>query len=169
LVAVVGKRRSTAEIPGSLVDQPSRPTGSAHSQLRVLLAEDNVINQKVALGQLLRLGYRADAVTNGIEVMEAWNRGNYDMILMDCQMPQLDGYATTRQIRQIESDRRLLTDEKIYIVAMTANALLGDREKCLEAGMDDYISKPFKASELQNAVERGSLRKKKDPAFARQS
>ncbi|HEY9794473.1 MAG TPA: response regulator, partial [Leptolyngbyaceae cyanobacterium] len=111
--------------------------------LRILLAEDNVVNQKVALHLLQRMGYRADVVGNGLEVLEALSRQSYDVVFMDVQMPEMDGLATTSRICQEWS--RI---ERPRIIAMTANAMQGDREMCLEAGMDDYISKPIRVEEL---------------------
>jgi two-component system, sensor histidine kinase and response regulator len=132
---------------------PSLPLEKAY----VLLAEDNRTNQKVALARLQKLGYRADAVANGLEVLEALRRTRYDFILMDCQMPEMDGYETTRAIRQWEQS---VEDPSpwpapIYIIAATAHAIQGDREKCLAVGMSDYLSKPMLVPELQAALERG--------------
>jgi len=112
----------------------------------ILLAEDNVVNQRVAVIQLKKLGLQADLAENGLETLLALRNKKFDLILMDCQMPEMDGYDTTRQIR---IDPEL---QGIYIIAMTANALEGDREKCLLAGMDDYVSKPIKAEALKAAL-----------------
>lgn len=119
--------------------------------LRILLAEDNAVNQKVAMHILHRLGYRVDLAANGIEVLDALKRQKYDVILMDVQMPEMDGLAATVAIRQ-----NLPASQQPYIVAMTANAMQGDREQCLEAGMDDYLSKPFKTNDLVVVLERSS-------------
>jgi PAS domain S-box-containing protein len=117
--------------------------------LRILLAEDNVINQKVALRLLEKMGYRADISANGLEVLDALNRQQYDVILMDVQMPEMDGLEATRQIRELEQDG----DHKSYIIAMTAHAMQGDRQWCIEAGMNNYISKPVWVEELESALE----------------
>ncbi|HAG79654.1 MAG TPA: histidine kinase [Cyanobacteria bacterium UBA12227] len=115
--------------------------------LKILLAEDNVVNQKVALNILKRLGYRADIVANGLEVLQALRRQSYDVVLMDVQMPEMDGLTATRQICQ-----EWLISTRPRIIAMTANAMQGDREACLEAGMDDYISKPIHVEALKLAL-----------------
>jgi two-component system sensor histidine kinase/response regulator len=120
------------------------------SPCRLLVAEDNMVNQKVALRQLLNLGFRAEAVANGREVIESLSRISYQLVLMDCQMPEMDGYEATRQIRSQASSG----GPRVTIVAMTANALEGDRETCLASGMDDYISKPVKQSELERVLRR---------------
>ncbi|HND60448.1 MAG TPA: response regulator, partial [Opitutaceae bacterium] len=117
--------------------------------LNLLLAEDNNVNQKVALRFLERLGYRADAVSNGLEVIAALSTRHYDVVLMDLQMPEMDGLEASREIRRI-----LAPERQPKIVALTANAMQGDRELCLAAGMDDYISKPVKLHEISAVIRR---------------
>jgi len=117
--------------------------------LAVLLAEDNPVNQKVALGYLERMGYRADLVGNGLEAVAALEKRAYDLVLMDLQMPDMDGLEASRQVR-----RRLPAERQPKIIALTANAMEGDRELCIAAGMDDYISKPVKLNEMAAAIRR---------------
>ena len=118
--------------------------------LRILLAEDNAVNQKLALRLLEQMGYRADLASNGFEAIESLERQIYDLVLMDVQMPDLDGLEATRKIRVMENL------DQPRIIAMTANAMQGDREMCLAAGMDDYISKPIRVPELVNALMRAT-------------
>jgi len=122
-------------------------------KVRILVAEDNIVNQQVALFNLRKLGYDADVATDGVEALDAFERKRYDIILMDCRMPDLDGYETTKEIRQRERGGK-----HTWIIAMTASAMDGDRAKCLTAGMDDYVSKPLRRTELSAALERGAVR-----------
>lgn len=115
--------------------------------LRILLAEDNPINQKVACALLGSLGYQCDLASNGVEALAALQHQPYDVVLMDMQMPEMDGLEVTRQICQQWSK-----SERPYIIALTANTITGDREVCLAAGMDDYISKPVRLPELEQAL-----------------
>jgi CheY-like chemotaxis protein len=122
---------------------------AAQLRPRVLLAEDNVVNQKIALRLLEKAGMQVDVVVNGREAIAAVERAAYDLILMDCQMPEMDGFEATAEIRRRERGNRHLP-----ICALTANAMAGDRERCLAAGMDDYISKPIGLQQLQEAIQR---------------
>jgi len=129
----------------------------AANQVRILVAEDSPLNRQVALMQLERLGYAADGVGDGTEVLAVLEDKHYDIILMDCQMPEMSGYEATYTIRQGE---RSNAEEKsaarrIYIIAMTANTEADNRAKCVQAGMDDYINKPVELSELEAAIHRG--------------
>jgi CheY-like chemotaxis protein/HPt (histidine-containing phosphotransfer) domain-containing protein len=117
----------------------------------ILLAEDNITNQQVALGILKRLGLRADAVADGTEAIRSLETTPYDLVLMDVQMPEMDGFEATRRIRD---PRSAVLNHRIPIVAMTAHAMQGDRERCLEAGMDDYVTKPISPQALAEALDR---------------
>ena len=123
------------------------PAMAARHPLRILLAEDNVVNQKLALRLLQQMGYRADLASNGIEAVESVARQAYDVVLMDVQMPEMDGLEASRQIAS-----RWPKDARPRIVAMTANAMQGDREMCLAAGMDDYLTKPIRVERLVEAL-----------------
>ncbi|HKX30650.1 MAG TPA: response regulator [Blastocatellia bacterium] len=141
--ALAGRR------PGLKRQAPASEFDPAEVPLKILLAEDNVVNQKVALKTLERIGYRADVAGNGVEVIEALCRQSYDVVLMDVQMPEMDGLETSREIC-----RRWAKERRPRIIAMTANAMQGDREVCLGAGMDDYLSKPVRVPDLQAALKR---------------
>ena len=130
-------------LPGPLAELD----GQGKSDLRILLAEDNAVNQMVALRMLERLGHRADTAVNGQEVLEALQNRSYDIVLMDVQMPEMDGLEAARRIRSSKSGQP-------YIIAMTAHAMKGDREVCMEAGMNDYVSKPVRMEELRAAIMR---------------
>jgi CheY-like chemotaxis protein len=117
--------------------------------LDILLVEDNPVNQKIALRFLQRLGYRADAVGNGLEAVSAMRRQDYKLLFMDVQMPEMDGFEAAREIRATIAKER-----QPVIVALTANAMQGDRERCLDAGMNDYITKPVKIDEIEQVIRR---------------
>jgi CheY-like chemotaxis protein len=134
---------ATPAQPAAAVAPP--PTGRAR---RILLVEDNAVNQKVALAMLKKLGYQADVAGNGAEALDAASRNAYDLVLMDCQMPVLDGFEATRRIRT----GAVQASAAVPIVAMTAHALEGDRAACLAAGMDDYIAKPIQTAELARVL-----------------
>jgi two-component system sensor histidine kinase/response regulator len=131
------------------------PPPSARA-VRILVAEDSPLNRQVALKQLERLGYSAEGVADGTEAVEAVKHASYDIILMDCQMPEMNGYEATYSIRERERSEAENSDSarRVYIIAMTANTEADNRSKCEKAGMDDYITKPVELSELEAAVHR---------------
>jgi CheY-like chemotaxis protein len=142
LLGVFGPRTATVRPAEPVIDA----TLATRLPLRILIADDNTLNQKVAQRVLGRMGYRADIVGNGLEAVEAVRRQQYDLVLMDVQMPEMDGLEATRTLcREMPTDRP-------RIVAMTAEAMAGDRERCLAAGMDDYVTKPVRFAELEAAL-----------------
>jgi CheY-like chemotaxis protein/HPt (histidine-containing phosphotransfer) domain-containing protein len=161
LVQILGHDRLVPPAPSPAGGADGPPLGE-RVPLRILLVEDNATNQRVTLGQLARLGYRADVAANGLEALDALERRSYDVALMDVQMPELDGLEATRRILA-----RWPAGERPRIVAMTAHALQGDREECLRAGMDDYLAKPIRMAELADALTRaGSSHPAAAPAGA---
>jgi len=141
-------RKKTQTATLTMKSPVTPPPGLSGKPVRILLAEDNIINQKVALGLLNNIGYKADVVANGLEALAALEVRPYDLILMDCQMPELDGYETTHRIRANPASGSM------RIIAMTANAMRGESEKCLDAGMDDYLSKPVRLEALRDMLAR---------------
>ncbi len=146
------QRTESGDAPSDRYDLPAAISSTTVPRsLRVLVAEDNPANQQVAVGMLTKIGCRADVVANGLEAVNAVLTVPYDLVFMDCTMPELDGFAATSTIRTMEG-----THKHTVIIAMTANALDGEKEKCLAAGMDDYISKPMGQKDLGNMIERWS-------------
>jgi CheY-like chemotaxis protein len=137
--------------PDPAMSAEARPAAPGERVRRVLLVEDNIVNQRLGLRSLEKLGCRTDVAANGREAVEMARSFPYDLILMDCRMPVMDGYTATREIRSRES-----AGARIPIVAMTAHAVIGAREECLGAGMDDYIAKPASPGELERVLLRWS-------------
>jgi two-component system, sensor histidine kinase and response regulator len=135
--------------PGMRLSPDGAPSDGTRGEapVRILMAEDNPINQRVGKLILQRAGFNIDLVADGNEAVEAHRANPYDLILMDCQMPTMDGFEASRTIRQ-------LNQRQPVIIAVTANALVGEREKCLDAGMNDYLSKPFQADQLVSLVKK---------------
>ncbi len=153
LLFALGDPHQPAEKPSIEVAPATRaPNSPVQADARILLVEDNRTNQKVATFMLKKLGFNCRIAENGLEALAAMAVDAYDLVLMDCQMPELDGFETTRRIRGEPNINR-----QVPIVAMTANALKGDRERCLEAGMNDYLAKPVKSSELEQVLRRFNL------------
>jgi signal transduction histidine kinase/DNA-binding response OmpR family regulator len=141
-----------ARAPAGSLPAAALPAHTARppKDFHVLVAEDNAVNQRVTMRILQRLGYRADVVANGLEVLEALGRIHYDAILMDCQMPEMDGWEATREVRR----REVGSPRHTLIIALTANAMAGDRELCIDAGMDDFASKPVQMQQLEELLAR---------------
>jgi len=152
------------DLPGEILEQ-APAEGQPTSTVRILLAEDNPVNQRVAVSQLKKLGFAADSVPNGAKVLDAMKHKAYDIILMDCQMPEMDGYEASRQIRQADSLPPSPYLSSPYIIALTANTMEGDRERCLDAGMNDYLSKPIDINDLDRVLQRAlTFRQQNEPA-----
>jgi CheY-like chemotaxis protein len=156
LMTLFNESHETApSLPSTRLAKPLEKT----IPLRILLAEDNLVNQKVALKTLKHLGYQADVVGNGLAVLEALSHTQYDLILMDIQMPEMDGLTATRQLRATQPNKQCP-----WIIAMTANAMEGDRDKCLAAGMNDYLTKPIQMDQLIEALLVAASQRKKASA-----
>ena len=143
---------TTTLLPAPAATQPivandTAPRASAATTGRILIAEDNPVNEKVARRMLEKAGYTVDSAVDGAAAVQAWQTGGYALILMDCQMPVLDGYDATRTIRRLETDAR-----HTPIIALTANALKDDDQKCRDAGMDDYLTKPLDRARLLECI-----------------
>jgi CheY-like chemotaxis protein len=122
------------------------------SPLRILVAEDHPVSRRLVLHMLEKLGYSADIATNGREAVDLWEQRNHDVIIMDCQMPEMDGFEATQKIRNLQAVRQGEGCPSVKIIALTANALLGERQRCLAAGMDDYITKPLRLQALRSVL-----------------
>lgn len=144
LIRIFANEAEVWQLRSQPITRPAPHALRAPTRNRILLAEDNLVNQKVAIRMLEKLDYRVDVVGNGTAAIAAWQTGRYDLILMDCQMPELDGYEATREIRRLENGAR-----PIPIVALTAHAMKGADEECIAAGMDGYLSKPINREELE--------------------
>ena len=166
VLRLIGQANLTEKVtaPASCLVPTDRSALEARAQMSILLAEDNLVNQKVALRMLKKLGYKVDVAVDGKKTLEALSLNSYDLVLMDCQMPEMDGFEATRKIREAEgvkgescennSPNGLpLTSDHVPIIALTANALPEDREKCLKAGMDDFLTKPIQMEKLDSVIQ----------------
>jgi len=156
LYAIWNTAAAPAPAPAAEASPPPESAPEEHRP-RVLVAEDNPVNQKIVVRLLEKAGLQADVVSNGTEAVAANARTVYDLILMDCQMPEMDGFEATAEIRRLEGSERHTT-----ICALTAHAMAGDRERCIEAGMDDYISKPLTVGVLHKKIAHWVLSRHKD-------
>jgi CheY-like chemotaxis protein len=148
LVTVMAKRGEAASLPHAAAEKaPVQPRQGG----RLLLAEDNPVNQEVALGILNIERYEVTVANNGVEALELYSSAKFDLVLMDCHMPHMDGFEATRKIREIEKHSNL---RRVPIIALTANAMQQDREECLNAGMDDHLSKPYSRMQMRAMLER---------------
>ena len=145
VVAALRPEPEPGQAPAPRTPRPATPKPTAHA--RILVAEDNPVNQQLARAMLLRLGYQTDVAGNGQEAVESVMQVPYDLVLMDCQMPVMDGFEATKLIREREG-----TSRHTHIIAVTANAMEGDRDRCIAAGMDDYLAKPFRAGDLRRVL-----------------
>jgi two-component system, sensor histidine kinase and response regulator len=160
LKTVLGKEAKSQSSPEKSAIVTKHSISEAEKQnLRILLAEDNIVNMKLALRLLEKLGYQADSVSNGREAIEALEKTSYDLVLMDVQMPVMDGFEAVQQIRKIERKSKKENGARppLPIIAMTAHAMKGDRERCIEAGMNDYVSKPIDPKELAEKIAQWSV------------
>ncbi len=151
LCAVMGKHHQQATSDSLQIVNRHTLAEDRKRRIKILLVEDNVVNQRVATLQLEKLGYNVDIANNGYEAISALEKDSYNIVLMDCQMPELDGYAATAEIRSPNSK---VVNHKIPIIAMTANAMEGDKEKCLNAGMDNYLTKPINPQDLADMLDK---------------
>ncbi len=167
ILRVMGQEQSAEQVtlPEPYLIPSDCSATEARAKMRILLAEDNLVNQKVAVRMMEKLGYKVDVAIDGKEALDALTRHSYDVVLMDCQMPEMDGFEATRKIREAEgvedesseinpTNGLPLTSEHVPIIALTANALPEDREKCLEAGMDDFLTKPIQMEKLDRALQK---------------
>jgi PAS domain S-box-containing protein len=151
VAGVVKQGKADRDESGDRLFSGNPESGSSRSAASILVVEDSVVNQRVAVAMLQKEGYNPEIAANGLEALDAISKGNYDVIFMDCHMPEIDGFEATRLIRKGDAGEN---NQHIPIVAMTANAMIGDREKCIDAGMDDYIAKPVRKSDFIRILEK---------------